>query len=69
MSPHCRSPRALGLTSQARALDVDALWPASYPQIGKESIQPELTRLLRKKRKTLGLNGLTGVDGEKGTVS
>ncbi len=30
----------------------------------KETIRPELTQRLRKKNKTLGQNGLTGIDGE-----
>lgn len=45
-------------------MNEDSLWPAHYPQIGKDSIRLELTRILREGHKAIGLNGLNGVDGE-----
>lgn len=58
---------ALALASRlaAQSLDPGSLWPSSYPALGTESARPQLTKLVRRKRKTLGLDGIEGLRGEK----
>ena len=41
------------------------LWPSYFPKVGAASVREELTGSLRGERKTLGLDGVKGLDGER----